>query len=87
VKSIEDLVEDSAYKAIKSVFVNNDSFLRENFNSKYNKIELVRLVERVKQGFPYDRMPSDEEKKRDFFVAAISNAVVEALIQIENLGT
>jgi len=79
--SLEDLVGESAYKALKSVFMNSENMLRRVFDITYSTIDQSQIVGDVKRMFPYDKMPSDCYKRRDFFVAAVANTVTAALIK------
>jgi hypothetical protein len=79
--SLEDLVGESAYKALKSVFINSENMLRRVFDITYGTIDHSKIVGDVKRMFPYDKLPLDPYKRRDFFVAAVANTVTAALIK------
>jgi len=81
IKAIEELVEEAAYKAVKSVFINNDTFLREELNVSYFEIPFEAVSEIVREKFPYDKLPTEQFKRRDFFVGAICNAVADSLAE------
>jgi hypothetical protein len=80
VKTVKDLVEDAAYSAIKSALRNNDAFLREEFNVGYSNFPFDTATAAVKEKFPYDKLPAEQLKRRDFFVGAICNAVADILV-------
>ncbi len=73
IKSIEELVEEAAYKACKEIIVN-----RANELLKHNiKINEDHIAETVKLEFPYNKIPKSYEKARSFFVATICTITAE----------
>jgi hypothetical protein len=84
IKTTEELTEDLAYKAIKSMLINNETFLRDKFNVTYNKFPFQETTVSIRKKFPYKKLPngSDPDSRRNFFVAAICNTVAETLVDI-----
>jgi Mn-dependent DtxR family transcriptional regulator len=84
IKTTEELAEDLAYKAIKSVLMNNETFLRNKFNVTYNKFPFQKTTASIRKKFPYKKLPngSDQDSRRNFFIAAICNTVAETLVDI-----
>jgi Mn-dependent DtxR family transcriptional regulator len=84
IKTTEELAEDLAYKAIKSVLMNNETFLRDKFNVTYNRFPFQATATTIKKKFSYKRLPhgSDPDLHRNFFVAAICNTVAETLVDM-----
>ncbi|MEM2915566.1 MAG: hypothetical protein QXH91_09260 [Candidatus Bathyarchaeia archaeon] len=78
VKPIEELVEEGAYKACKEIMINRASDLFKN-NIKMNP---NRIAEEVKLEFPYDKIPKDYERARNFFVATVCNVISEKISRL-----
>ena len=75
IKSIEELVEEAAYKACKEIIIN-----RANELLKHNiKINENQIAEMVKLEFPYNKIPKSYEKARSFFVATICTITAEKI--------
>lgn len=66
-KSLQQLVKEGAFRACKDIIVNRTRFLTENGL----KVEPSSIAEEIQRDFPYKSIPSDKEKKRGFFVAAV----------------
>lgn len=80
-KSVEELVEEGAYRAAKDIAVNRASDM-ERENAVIDPDRISREVARV---FPYDRMPKQEGRARDFFTAKLCDLVSqEVSSQIRN---
>jgi hypothetical protein len=77
-KPIEELVEEGAYKACKEIMINRASDLFKN-NIKMNP---NRIAEEVKLEFPYDKIPKDYERARNFFVATVCNVISEKISRL-----
>ncbi len=75
IKSIEELVEEGAYKACKEIMVNRVNELSKN-NTKANP---EQIAEEVKLEFPYSKIPKTYEKARSFFVATICTLTAEKI--------
>jgi hypothetical protein len=75
VKSIEDVVEEGAYKTIKEIMVNRMVELSEE-NPEID-IDLVANI--VKTNFPYKKIPDEPQKARSFFVATVCDMVVDSM--------
>lgn len=75
IKSIEELVEEEAYKACKEIMINRTNELSRN-NIKVNPDQ---IAEEVKSEFPYLKIPRSYEKARNFFVATICTIIAEKI--------
>jgi len=77
-KSIEELVEEGAYRACKETMINRANDLLTN-NIKMNP---DRIAEQVKLEFPYNKIPEDYDKARSFFVATVCNITSEKISKL-----
>lgn len=75
VKSVEDLVEEGAYRACKDVVVNRAKDFEKN-GVHINPDEISKLV---RKDFPYRDMPRQKTKARNFYTAAVCNMVAELI--------
>jgi len=78
IKSIEELVEEAAYKACKDIMINRaNEFLKHNI-----KVNQDQVAEQVKLEFPYSEIPKSYEKARSFFVATICTITAEKILSL-----
>ena len=77
VKSLEDLVEEGAYRACKDVIVNRTKdFEKNGVYINPNKISKI-----VRREFPYREMPVRKAEARNFYTAAVCNIVADLISQ------
>ena len=69
IKSIEEFVEEGAYKACKEIMVNR----AVDLSSSNKQINPDQIAEQVKLEFPYYKIPKKHDKARSFFVATVCN--------------
>jgi hypothetical protein len=69
IKSIEELVEEGAYKACKEIMVNR----AVDLSISKRQINPDQIAEQVKLEFPYRKIPKKHDKARSFFVATVCN--------------
>jgi hypothetical protein len=69
IKSIEELIEEGAYKACKEIMVNR----AVDLSSSNKQITPDLIAEQVKLEFPYHKIPKKHDKARSFFVATVCN--------------
>ncbi len=75
VKSIEDVVEEGVYKTIKEIMVNRIVEI-----SKTNpEIDIDLITNTVKKDFPYNDIPKEPKKARNFFVSTLCDMVVDGI--------
>ncbi len=72
-KSLDDLVEEAAYRACKDITVNRATDINENSTV----IDPVMISKQVRRGFPYNKVPSGQAKARNFFTAAVCDMVAD----------
>jgi len=76
-KTLEELVEEGAYRASKDVLVNRTiDFDNNGVNIKPDKISKIARKE-----FPYNEMPGRKTEARKFYTAAICNIVSDLISQ------
>ena len=75
VKSIEDVVEEGAYKTIKEIMVNRIIELSE----ENPEIDIDSVANTVKTEFPYNEIPKEPPKARSFFVTTLCDMVVDSI--------
>lgn len=80
VKTIQELVEEGAYKACKEIMLNRTDDLLKN----QLEINPSHLAKEVRLKFPYHKIPKSDEKSRNFFVASICNLILEELTLLLN---
>ncbi len=80
IKSIKDLVEEGAYRALKDVAVNRTTEL-ERRGLSFGPVTLTVMSKRIKREFAYDNVPSDEEKARNFYVRELCDLTAESVFQ------
>ena len=78
IKSIEDLVEEGAHRACKDIVVN------KTVDIKKTKINPLRIAKKIKQDFPYDDLPKNKTKARNFYTAVVCDMVAEAITRDVN---
>ncbi len=75
VKPIEDVVEEGVYKTIKEIMVNRIVEI-----SKTNpEIDIELIANTVKKDFPYNDIPKEPKKARNFFVSTLCDMVVDGI--------
>jgi hypothetical protein len=81
VRSIEDIVEEGAYKTIKEIMVNRIV----EISKKNPKIDVDLIASTVKTDFPYDDIPPEPQKARSFFVTTLCDMVADSIyLKAEN---
>jgi len=76
-KTLEELVEEGAYRASKDVLINRTKdFDKNGVNIKPDKISKIARKE-----FPYNEMPGRKTEARKFYTAAICNIVSDLISQ------
>ncbi len=75
IKSIEDVVEEGAYKTIKEIMVNRMSELTE----ENPEMDIDTLANLVKSDFPYNKIPKEHKKARNFFVTTLCDIVINKI--------
>ena len=75
IKSIDELVEEGAYKACREIITSKASFLHSN------NIEIKPdiIAKEVKIEFPYKKIPKEVGRARAFFVSTLCNLTVEKI--------
>ncbi len=73
VKSLEDIIEEGAYKTIKEIMVNRTVEMSENKHI----LDTDFIVKTVKNNFPYNDIPSKPLQARSFFVSKLCDLVVD----------
>jgi len=82
VKTIQELVEEGAYKACKELILS-----KINHPSKYRtEISPELVAKEVRLKFPYHKMPRGYEQSRNFFVASICNLTSETIYLLLNVA-
>lgn len=81
IKPIGEVVKEGAYRAAKEVIINRSAYLFKN----NIRIKPEEIAEIIRGEFPYDKIPPDYEKARDFFVAAICNLTARKITQLLTL--
>jgi hypothetical protein len=75
VKSIEDVVEEGAYKTIKEIMVNRMVEVSE----QNPEIDIDSVASMIKTDFPYNEIPKESQKARSFFVTMLCDMVVDGI--------
>jgi len=76
-KTLEELVEEGAYRASKDILTNRaKDFDKNGVNIKPDKISKT-----VRKEFPYNEMPGRKTEARKFYTAAICNIVSDLISQ------
>ncbi len=75
VKSVEDLVEEGAYRACKDVAINR----AKNFEENGVYINPGKISKIIRKEFPYSEMPREKSRARNFYTAAVCNMVTELI--------
>jgi len=70
-KTLEELVEEGAYRASKDVLVNR----AKDFDSNGVNIKPEKISKTVRKEFPYNEMPGKKTDARKFYTANICNIV------------
>jgi len=73
VKTINNIVEEGAYKALKEIFINR----AYKISDTENLMDIDSLVKNIKTNFPYSQIPKEPEKARSFYVRVLSNLVAQ----------
>lgn len=77
---IEGVVAEAADEAIRSTLRNNEAFLRERYKTSYAKFPIEETKRAVGDAFPFAKFTSGEyPSNRNFFVAALCNAVAQEM--------
>lgn len=77
VKSVEDLVEEGAYRACRDVVINR----AKNFEENGVRINPGKISKIIRKEFPYSEMPREKTRARNFYTAAVCNMVTELISQ------
>lgn len=75
VKSVEELVEEGAYRACKDVVVNR----AKDFERNGVYVNPGEISKQVRKDFPYRDMPKQKTKARNFYTAAVCNMVADLI--------
>ena len=75
IKSIEELIEEGAYKACKEIIINR----AVDLSSSNKRINPDLVAEQVKLEFPYHKIPKKHDKARSFFVATVCNLTAKEI--------
>ena len=75
VKPLEDVVEEGAYKTIKEIMVNRMTEISEEIP----EIDIDSIANKVKTDFPYNEVPKEPKKARNFFVTALCDIVIDSI--------
>ncbi|MHA2217097.1 MAG: hypothetical protein ACXACY_14250 [Candidatus Hodarchaeales archaeon] len=88
VRSIEDIVEEGAYKTIKEIMVNRIVEISNRIveiSEKNPKIDIDIIASTVKTDFPYNDIPPEPQKARSFFVTTLCDMVADSMyLRAEN---
>ncbi len=80
VKPIEYLVEEAAERACKDIIINRAS----DFERGQVVVDPIKIAEMVKTEFPYEKLPNDKVKARNFFTKKICD--LAAFIVSQNVA-
>jgi len=75
IKSIKDLVDEGTQRACKDLMVNR----AKDIEDLGIDIDMKSIVKKVKNKFPYNEIPSNDSKARNFYTATICNLVAESV--------
>ena len=79
--TIQDIVEEGAYKTIKEIMVNRVGELSESFP----RIDIDLIAGTVKNDFPYEGIPEEPVKARTYYVNKLCDMVINSIYtQIKN---
>jgi len=77
-KSIKELVDEGTQRACKDLMVNR----AKDFEQSGIDLDLKSIAKKVKNEFPYNKLPTNEKKARDFYTATICNLVANSVAEI-----
>ncbi len=77
-KPIKELVDEGTQRACKDLMVNR----AKDFELSGINLDLKSIVKKVKNEFPYNKLPTNEKKARDFYTATICNLVANSVAEV-----